>query len=198
MLEFYIKKAERVLEDKFGLKPERSSLVYHKDWSSFVKENGLHPSSESVFLPKDLTAHIPDQSLEKILPLIYHELEGHGNYCEYTPYGKKLVEDERIFSRLEGEEKIRFAHECSIYFHGIKPYFEGFAIWMEEFLLKNVGREDLWLERKEKSKHIPLDTRHSYFDAYSVLKDFEKAKGTYELWNMIGFPTNQKFSGGTK
>lgn len=188
MLDDYIQKAEGILEDKFGLKPERSRSVYHEDWPTFINNNGLHPSSESVFLPRDLTAHTPQQSLEKILPLIYHELEGHGNYCEHTLQGKKLIEDEKIFSQLEGETKYKFASECSAYFQSIKPYFEGFAVWMEEFLLKNVGREDLWLERKEKSKQMPLDNQHSYFDAYSMLKDFEKERGTYELWYTIGFP----------
>ena len=188
MLNHYIQKAEEILEDKFGLKPEGSRKVYHEDWSTFSKENGLPPCSESVFLPKDLTAHIPKQSLEKVLPLIYHEFEGHGNYCEHTLQGRKLVEDEKNFSQLEGKTKEKFASECSAYFQSIKPYFEGFAVWMEEFLLKNVGREDLWLERREKSKHMPLDNQHSYFDAYSMLKDFEKERGTYELWYMIGFP----------
>lgn len=188
MLNEYIQRAERVLEDKFGIKPERSELVYHTDWSSFAKEAGLHPSSESVFLPKDLTAHVPEGSLEKILPLIYHELEGHGNYCEHTLQGRKLVEDEKVFSQLKGETKLKFASECSTYFQMIKPYFEGFAIWMEEFLLKSVGREDIWLERKEKSKYMPLDNQHSYFDAYSMLKSFEDEKGTYELWYSVGFP----------
>jgi hypothetical protein len=197
MLEAYIKKAEEILENKFGFKPKQSRLVYHDDWPLFVRENNLYVHGESIFFPKDLTAHVPKQSLEKILPLVFHELEGHGSYCEHTPYGKKLVEDERIFSRLEGKEKIRFASECSVYFKNIKPYFEGFAIWMEEFLLNSVEREDLWLERREKSKRMPLDTKHSYFDAYSVLKSFERENGTYELWKMVGFPIN-KLSGGTK
>lgn len=197
MLTDYIKKAEGLLEDRFGIKPKMSRPVYHEDWSTFKIENGLHLYSESVFLPKDLTAHMPKQSLEKVLPLIYHELEGHGNYCEHTLQGRKLVEDEKIFSQLEGEAKIKFASECSAYFQSIKPYFEGFAVWMEEFLLKGVGRENLWLERKEKSKHMPLDARYSYFDAYSMLKDFEREKGTYELWNMIVFPINQ-VQGGIK
>lgn len=197
MLIDYIKKAEEILENQFGIKLERSSIVYHKDWLSFVKENGLSIYGESIFLPKDLTAHVPKQSLEKILPLVFHELEGHGSYCEHTLYGKKLVEDERIFSQLEGEEKIKFAYECSAYFQSIKPYFEGFAVWMEEFLLKNVGREDLWIGRKEKSKRMPLDKQHSYFDTYSMLKDFEREKGTYEFLKIIGFSTN-KISGGIK
>jgi hypothetical protein len=188
MLAAYIQKAESILEDKFGIKLERSKLIYHTDWSSFTKENFLHPSSDSVFFPKDLTAHVPNQNLEKILPLVYHELEGHGNYCEHTLHGRKLVEDEKIFSQSEGEDKLKFARECSAYFQSIKPYFEGFAIWMEEFLLKNVEREDLWIERREKSKFMPLDNQHSYFDAYSILKSFEDKKGTYELWYTIGFP----------
>ena len=96
--------------------------------------------------------------------------------------------DEKRFSQLKGDDKLKFACECSAYFQSIKPYFEGFAIWMEEFLLKNVGREDLWIERKEKSKFMPLDNEHSYFDAYSVLKSFEDKKGTYELLYTIGFP----------
>lgn len=188
MLETYIKKAEEVLEDKFGIKPEKSGLVYHADWSSFARENSLSSYSESVFLPKDLTAHVPKQSLERVLPLVFHELEGHGNYCEHTLQGKKLAEDEKIFSKLEGEEKIKFASECSAYFQSIKPYFEGFAVWMEELLLKTVGREDLWLERKEKSKRMPLDMKHSYFDDYSMLKGFEGENGIYEFWYTIGFP----------
>lgn len=188
MLNYYIQKAEELLEDKFGIKPERSSLVYHEDWHSFIKENSLLPRSESVFLPKDLTAHIPKQSLEDTLPLVFHEFEGHGNYCEHTLQGRRIIEDEKTFSQLEGEAKIEFASQCSDYFQSMKPYFEGFAVWMEEFLLRHIGRLDLWLERREKSKRIPLDNNHSYFDAYSMLKDFEKEKGTYELWYTIGFP----------
>lgn len=188
MLSDYIQRAEEVLEDEFGVKPERSRLIYHENWSSFAKENCLNPSSESVFLPKGLTAHIPQESLDKVLPLIYHELEGHGNYCEHTLQGRKLVEDEKMFSQLKGEDKLEFASECSAYFQKIKPYFEGFAVWMEEFLLNAVGREDIWLERKEKSKQMPLDAQHSYFDAYSMLKGFEEEKGTYELWYTVGFP----------
>ncbi|MBM3199330.1 nucleotidyltransferase domain-containing protein [Candidatus Woesearchaeota archaeon] len=188
MLSHYIQKAEEVLETKFGIKPERSKIYCHENWESFARANGLSVYGESVFFPKDLSAHLPEGNLDKILPLVYHELEGHGNYCEHTIQGRKLVEDEKTFSQLEGDVKVKFAYECSAYFQMIKPYFEGFAMWMEEFLLKSVGREDLWLGRKEKSKRMPIDCQHSYFDAYSMLKKFEEEKGTYELWYSIGFP----------
>lgn len=188
MLTEYIQKAEKLLEKRFGFKLERSSLILHNDWDLFIKENNLDLYCKSVFFPKDLTAHVHKGNLEEILPLAYHELEGHGLYCEYTLQGKALVEAEKKFARLKGKEKQIFASEWLEYFQSIQPYFEGFAIWIEEFLLKGVGRDDLWVQRKKKLKQTPFNLEHSYFDTYNGLKNFEKKTDVYKLWRSLGFP----------
>ncbi|MBU4209211.1 MAG: hypothetical protein KKD12_06005 [Proteobacteria bacterium] len=187
MIKEYIEKAENILLEEFSVLPFRSNIIYYDNLQTFLHKNGLNTKGESAYTPKDLTAHLPKGNLEDILPLVYHEYHGHGTFCEFSMYGQKLVANERIYDRLDYEQKIKFVPKAQEYFEAVKPYFEGFAIWTEEFLLTKSGKKDLWKLRKEKSKAMPLDFQHSYFEAYSMLKNYEKRKGTDALWRKVGF-----------
>jgi len=187
LLEDHIGKSNEILLYELGIMPMRSKVSFHNNLTSFLGKNNLNTKGESVYTPKDLTAHLPKGKLDDILPLIHHEYYGHGTFCEFSMYGQKLVANERVYGRLDYEQKIKFVPKAQEYFKAVKPYFEGFAVWMEEFLLTKSGKKDLWKLRKEKSKAMPLDSQHSNFEAYSMLKNYEKRKGTDALWRKVGF-----------
>ena len=60
--------------------------------------------------------------------------------------------------------------------------YEGFAVWLEEFLLKRLKQEKIWGIRKNEIKNT------SYQQFYQEFKKFEQEKGLLSLIYRVGFP----------
>ncbi|MFA5175866.1 MAG: hypothetical protein WC413_01215 [Candidatus Nanoarchaeia archaeon] len=176
--------ASEILEDKFKIKPEKSSLYIYEDIKELLAKT-RNPQALSIFFPKDISAHVPKGRLD----LIFHEYHGHGLYCEHTGYGKKMVEDEKIVTQMSKED-IKKALQMHEFF---KLYFEGHALWTEEFLLNKLGKEDLFKIRLKELENLTFSSAYhpelkTQKDVYTEAKKFEQEKGIYDFWYTLGFP----------
>src|SRR3989344_2156320 len=88
-----------ILKDEFGIKPQRTNLYLYENIQKLLNKTN-NPQAQSIFFTKDLSAHTPNNRLD----LIFHEYHGHGLYCEYANYGKKMVEDEQKLGNMNQEE----------------------------------------------------------------------------------------------
>lgn len=226
-LESFVKESEEILKSEFSFKPEKSRIIYYdkSSWENLLKWK--NKNSKGFFLPRNLTAHILNGSLEGILPILIHEYFGHGSYCEFTQNGKKLVEYERKLFSIEEEliggglpENVKIGiiesnKDTKLieskdpnydYILQINPntlllksylslkeehrqfaeqnlfYYEGFAIWLEEFLLKRLKQEDIWNRRENGLK------QSNSYNLYQQFKDFGNRNGTLSLIYGVGFP----------
>lgn len=179
-----ILKATEIMDDKFGIKPSNVELEFHENIREFLKSTD-NPCAQSIFIPKNLTAHVPKTKIE----LVFHEFFGHGLYCEHTKYGKKMVDDEKRYYTMNDRqiEQNLTLHE---YF---KPDFEGHALWIEDFLLTSLGKSEILSNRLKELRSFDFQSQffpqlRTHRDVYDRVKQFEEKYGIYELWYILGFP----------
>lgn len=176
-------RASEILEDKFNIIPVESKLFLHENIDDFLK-NLRSKNAKSVFLPSTLSAHAPNNQLDCIV----HEYFGHGTFCEHSKYGKMLVENERKFQTMSKKE----LGEALFLQDQLYTYFEGHALWTEDFLLRSLDQEEILNKRLESLKnsrvklfsHPEISTQE---DIYNIVKSIEKEHGSYELWYTFGF-----------
>ena len=137
-----ILEASDILEDKFKIKPVRTRLFLHEDINKFLSQT-RNPHARSIFLPRNLSAHVPQDRLD----LLIHEYLGHGLYCEQTPYGQRMVEDEQKFESMNQDE----TREALRLHEQLKFVFEAHALWTEDFLLRKLKKEEVLERRIEES-----------------------------------------------
>ncbi|MCG2717315.1 MAG: hypothetical protein L6408_00570 [Nanoarchaeota archaeon] len=224
MLTDYVKKAEGVLEEKFGFKPIESTVSCYdkKHWKHIIKYLNYPEDTDGFFNIRALKAKVLKESFEETLPTVIHEYLGHGSFCEFSKYGmiltdyeeelknieKQLLKDQvkegskvqiccsdtnkRILHKNKGNyilecnpkdelinNYLRLQEEHQNIFERNYPYYEGFSVWLEEFLLNNMNMEHIWLKRKEQTP---------YLEFYNTLKDYENQTGPLTLISKIGFP----------
>ena len=179
-----ILECSEILEDKFGIRLEKTKLFLYEDIQEFLGKTE-NSQAQSMFIPRNLSAHVPNNRLD----LVLHEYHGHGLYCEHTGYGQRMVEDEQKFEKMAEEE----IQQALILHEHLKPTFEGHALWTEDFLLTKIKKEDLLEKRlKELEKlifqsHFNTDLK-TQKDVYDRIKQFEQENGIYGLWYSLGFP----------
>ena len=176
--------ASEILEDKFKIKPEKTKLYIHEDIHKLLNQT-RNPQAQSIFFPRDLSAHVLIGRLDFIL----HEYHGHGLYCEQSLYGKKMVENENRFNNMPQEEiqKVLLLHEYQ------KPNFEGHALWTEDFLLTKLNKFEILENRLKELKTLVFESQFhpdlkTQKDVYNRIKQFELENGVFELWYSLGFP----------
>ena len=125
------------------------------------------------------------------------------SYLEEQLVGKKLPEDVRVSIKSGSEislvnsgsnhvlyvnkdnfwlqQYLRLQGDYKQFFQETLLSYEGFAVWLEEFLLRKLGREDVWLLRQEEIK----GTEYELF-----FREFKKEeeKGLLSLIYKVGFP----------
>ena len=153
-----------IYQDLLGYKPEQTSLeqITESNWKNFAEARELNPKSSGIYLPRNQTAIIQEGNLLSL----FHEYFGHGLYCEQSILGRKLVNLER---RLLEEERQEFQGK-KFNLEDVKKFrkenksflelrefmeknlgiYEGFAVWTEYFLSKELGLRELF-ERKYES-----------------------------------------------
>jgi len=126
------------------------------------------------------------------------------SYLEEQLIGRKLDEDVRVSIRIGDERELidsdqnncilyvdkdnfwlqqylRVQEEYKCFFRENLLSYEGFAVWLEEFLLRRLGREDVWLLRQEEIR----DTEYELF--FRKFKK-EEENGLLSLIYKVGFP----------
>jgi len=175
-----ILKASEILEGKFKIKPKTTKLYVHENIKGFLSKTP-YPNAQSIFFPKDLSAHVPRDRLD----LILHEYHGHGLYCEQTKHGGWMVVNENRIGNMDEE-----ALALNEY---LRLTFEGHALWTEDFLLRSLEREDVLEERLEELNNLsfsyPFNPElRTQRDVHNLVKRFEDKKGIFDLWYSFGFP----------
>jgi hypothetical protein len=196
MLDRLISKNEKILEEKFRIKPELTSYKTYnnKDWLNFCNSRNSSNKAEGIFLPRTLSANVLKDS-EYFETNFNHEYFGHGFFCEYSLTGKELVQKEKELESLEKKilnlDKLPKNKKISI--DDTNPYFdiyaskkneltafvnnnlylyEGFAIWMEYFLAKQ--NSDLEIFNK-KFDNLDIYLKKSFEN----MKTFEENYGEH-------------------
>jgi len=160
----YIELSNSFYQELLGYKPKQTSLqeIPESKWNEFVETRGLNPNSSGVYLPRNQTTIIPkDNKLS-----LFHEYYGHGLYCEQSLSGielvnleKSLLEEEKEFFKnkkfsLKELEKFRKENKTFNYLQDFKEnnlrIYEGFAVFSEYFLSKELGIEELFEKKYEK------------------------------------------------
>ncbi len=126
------------LKQFFGVIPSKSKYYfYNKDWSSFLKNNGLNVFSEGVFLPHNLSAHINFKSPFFISNFL-HEYFGHGIFYEHSILGKKIV----FYSKKD-------PYKASSILKKNDFLIESFALFIEYISLNNLNNAFLFYKKLE-------------------------------------------------
>ena len=157
-------------QDLLGYAPEQTSLkqIPENQWNQFAQLRGLNPDSSGIYLPRNQTAIIRDES-----PLsLFHEYFGHGLYCEQNLTGRKLIDLERKLLEEEKQEfsGSKFTLEDLQRFRQQNQTFQE----LENFRQENLGRYELfaiWTEYLLSGEH---GLREDFERKYNSLSGQEK------------------------
>ncbi len=149
---------------RFGFMPIDSSIVLHdrQGWQNFCSYRGFDTSQEGVYIPRDCSAHLLQDS-EFILQNLFHEYFGHGMYTEHSLVGRqiqsleqRLMEEENRAGIDSPEKRSELRQNSKIYSalgkirQQILPQYEGFALWMEWYLSNMNGNRNGFEEKLKK------------------------------------------------
>ena len=181
MLENYILNGKRIMEEEFGFSPKKTKLEIYpeKEWMDFLRKKKFSKDIDGVFETFKLVAKIKRGKSLDSLPYLIHEYFGHGSFYEFSLLGKKLRDyEERI---LAGRKDL--VDEYISLRSKMEWLYEGYAIWIEEFMLKKFNLSELWKKRKNE-----LD--ENYLSYFEEIKNEEEKIGKLNLIYKIGFPRN--------
>ncbi len=179
--------AERHLEDKFGLKCEKTKICfYDKDeWAEFCNATNAGSYTKGLFSMRDLTAHLLEDT-PFLKQNFFHDYFGHGLYAEHSMQGRMINSLEKRFDKLES--KFGKFKEKDPNYQLLKQLekevwadCEGFAMWMEHYLSGLTGNASECKKKFEKSsieRNIILENFINYSKQY----------GEDALLFSIGFP----------
>ncbi len=181
-----------------NIKPRRTKLqiLLRDEWQNFCQRFNLNHDSEGIFLSRNLTAYLLQDS--NVLPLnLFHEYFGHGLYCEYSKQGKVIerlekrliTEERRNFKKKQFtlEELLKFRKQNQIFRLLQKEreknlgLYETFAIWTEYYLSEFFKIKDKF---EEKYKDTPKEVK----DNLEKLLNFQQNYGGLALFYEIGIP----------
>ena len=88
-----LKEASDYVFSEFGLRLEKSRVkIYSKeDWDKFIDVNGFVADAEGVYMPQAYYAYARKDS-PALTSNVFHELFGHGLFCEHSQLGRTLVD----------------------------------------------------------------------------------------------------------
>lgn len=173
-----------LIHNNFHFKNESSSLILHNEneWTGFLCRTGT-AQCDGVYFPKTSEAHLNLGS--DFLPLnFFHEFIGHGLFCEHSVIGRRIVEFENQIKDLRCQNEEQFREKCAEFQTYLAQHlhnYEGFALWMESFLSRTFGLDELF---RKKIKRIHLQDRQ----ILDFFMDYEKKYGARALMYQLGFP----------
>ncbi len=175
--------ASNFVAKEFSLTLQKSKLQIYdtKVWNTFCIINGFNKESSGLYVPENFTAYAHHQT-KHLIPTTFHELYGHGLFCEHSTIGKELVyiETNKENSRQYLNKKLNKKN----YSFGIcttkMDIYEGFAMWMEELLCKETQNKTAWTK---KNPAIPK----YYLNLLNSFKNEEVKLGRVNLVDKLGF-----------
>ncbi len=143
--------------------------------------NDFDLSSNGLYVPKSQIAYVNSESLF-LVAKIFHELFGHGLFCEHSSIGKNLIS---IIEQNGNEKKFLYGSVKPEQTFGICTKnignYEGFATWLEFLLCRETGNEEIGKEKKEK---LPKE----YAKLLEYFLDTEEKISRFGLLAQLGFP----------
>ena len=161
-----------------SLPPTEIKILNKSEWGQLQKRRNLE-KAEGIYFPFTDNAYFSEGVT---LPVFIHEYFGHGLFCTRSEIGKALVEEEKIsresssFDKSQKDLETFVAENLSVY--------EGFAIWMEDFILNKISAE-IWREREDLHRE-----NEDFFKRYERMKNVEMIFGPLSLIYGVGFPKN--------
>ena len=195
-----ILRSEEILLSEFNIKPEKSKYEIHSD-NEYL--NKSEQTSQGVYLPRSLTAHLKKSS--KFLQVnLLHEYFGHGLFCEHAIPGQKIVSLEKSLEETEKEMLgvTKLPKNSHFQVNSNNPLFnkyvtkrgelkeflsqnlhnyEGFAMWLEHFLAEKLNKKSLF--DKKMSKVHP-----DFKELFEQFHDYSEVNGNFALISKLGFP----------
>ncbi len=161
-----------------GLKIPEIPITFldEQDWENFLCKRNIK-EAEGAFVPKDCHVYLQRDNFS--LPVFVHEYFGHGLFMRNSDMGKKIISLEE---ELERTNDANVKEKLNQLFNKNIMIYESFAVWMEDFLLRD-NKYELLNKRLEK---ISRDNPEVY-ENYLKLKKFEKEKGPMSLLLKLGF-----------
>lgn len=196
-LDSLISKATKHYSELLGFSPKRTNLqlLNQESWDCFCRKYNLNHNSEGVFLIRNLTAYLLENSKNLELNL-FHEYFGHGLFCEYSKQGKFI---ELLENKTKKEERIHFkgrdfSLDELIQFRKQNPLsiilqksneknlaaYELFAIWTEKYLSEKLGINKFEKKYSELPKNIN--------EGLNYFLEFQKNYGELVLMYEVGMP----------
>lgn len=175
------------LEFNLKLTKSRIKLYSSEEWELFYETNknsiaGLQENHEGLYIPNNYLAYLKNDS-KFLINNAFHELFGHGLFCEHSCIGKNLVE---IIHENKDNVYLLYSEINS----NIQPYgltkhniwnYEGFAIWLEELLSKETNNEQSFSKKKQ-------ETPNEYITLLDLFKEAEEKLTRFGFMSQLGFP----------
>src|SRR3989338_1196682 len=172
---------EQYIQREFHCIPERSQIkVYsEQDWKEFCRKNHFDGEGGAVYVPKIHTAYLHAGS-PYFIPNFFHEYFGHGIFYEHSILGRELeavLDSEKAYEYLH-----RIREKNSLGFAASNlDNFEGFALWLEAKLCREVQEERTW---EQKHKGLMQKDRA----LFELFQEGEEILTRFGLIAQMGFP----------
>ena len=91
-LEKAVLNASNFVKEEFDLELQKSKLKQYtpKQWDEFCEVNSFDNRADGLYIPKSFTAYTKKETAFNTSDA-FHELFGHGLFCEYSKIGQELV-----------------------------------------------------------------------------------------------------------
>jgi len=183
-LDSLLTEASSFISAEFNLRIQQSKLKPYssENWKKFCQANGFEESAGGLYVPQSYSAYVNAES-PFLVPTVFHELYGHGLFCEQSQLGMKLVEitqkgdNGANFFYDEINPQIQPLGLCN---QNIGNY-EGFAVWMESLLSEEVGDKKIWDTKKEGMPQF-------YRSLYDNFQEAEQKLTRLGFMAQLGFP----------
>lgn len=188
-LDSLLANASDFISSEFSLQIQESQLKIYspENWEKFYKANknsilGFQEGDEGLYVPLSYSAYVRSDS-PVLVSNIFHELHGHGLFCEHSGIGRELVEiaankketGKFLYGKVDSKEQLFGLTKQNI------DNYEGFSLWLEALLCKETGNTLVWDAKKGRLPRNSLSLLEYFQDA-------EKKLTRFGFMSQLGFP----------
>ena len=176
-LDSILEDASDYVESEFKLNLEKSELKIYspENWRLFCEANHFQEEASGLYVPDSYSAYVKSDN-SFLVQNIFHELYGHGLFCEHSDIGKKYVssDDKKSFLyNLLKEPRYGF-------FDRNVHNYEAFAVWIEGLLSQEIDSAEAWNAKK-------LVMPNYYHQLLEYMNSIEKELSREDLMMQMGF-----------
>lgn len=172
-----------LINEKFGLsltEVDGPNLHDELSWKEHCKRYKIAHSNFGAFYPLLMQSHVV-MGTPYTEALLVHEHIGHGLFYEHSQMGKLIRFLEEALLNLEEAEKEEKKKELETLTKGRIASIEGFAVWMEKYILGQLGMDEKWRLRFD-------DLKPLHREGLRLAEQEEKSFGDYGVIYGAGLP----------